>query len=228
MADNVNVRRGDKKALIDISFSVPRREITALLGPSGCGKTTLMRAIVGVQAHVEGELNVLGYPAGAPQLRHEIGYVTQAASVYTDLTAQENLNFFAGMTGASHRDVHNALAAVDLLDRKNQIVRSMSGGQRSRVSLAAALLARPKLLVLDEPTVGLDPLLRQSLWALFTDLAADGCTLLVSSHVLDEADHASHLLLMRDGKLLTESSPSELKQQTGCDSIEDAFLEVIK
>lgn len=227
-AADLRVVRNKRPVLQGVSFDVPAGRITGLLGPSGCGKSTLMRAIVGVQDGVSGTLDVLGNPAGHARNRARIGYVTQAASVYDDLTVRENLHFFASVLDARETDIDIALHAVDLHERGDQLVRDLSGGQRSRVSLAVALLRTPDLLVLDEPTVGLDPVLRRDLWHLFADLAADGATLLVSSHVMDEADHCDRLLLMRDGELLADSTPSRLKAETGCESIESAFLEIVR
>lgn len=227
-AADLRVVRNKRAVLQGLSFAVPAGRITGLLGPSGCGKSTLMRAIVGVQDEVSGTLDVLGNPAGHARNRARIGYVTQAASVYDDLTIRENLHFFASVLDARETDIDIALHAVDLHERGDQLVRDLSGGQRSRVSLAVALLRTPDLLVLDEPTVGLDPVLRRDLWHLFADLAADGATLLVSSHVMDEADHCDRLLLMRDGELLADSTPSRLKAETGCESIESAFLEIVR
>ena len=207
---------------------MPRGEITGLLGPSGCGKSTLMRAIVGVQIVESGTVEVLGSPAGAEELRQRVGYVTQAPSVYGDLSVRENLGFFARVLGAPASRVEEVVETVSLGAHVDQVVGSLSGGQRSRVSLGTALLAEPELLVLDEPTVGLDPVLRQELWATFGELAAAGATLLVSSHVMDEADRCDSLLLMRDGHLLATETPTELRQRTGQQNLEDAFLALIE
>jgi ABC-2 type transport system ATP-binding protein len=227
-ARGVSVNRGSREVLREISFSVRIGSITGLLGPSGSGKTTLMRAVVGVQRRVSGELRVLGQPAGSAGLRRRLGYVTQAPAVYDDLTVRENLAYFGDVVGAGPRDVDDVIDQVALGDAAAQAVRSLSGGQRSRVSLATALLGSPELLVLDEPTVGLDPVLRESLWSLFRSLAADGVTLLVSSHVMDEAGRCDDLLLLRDGRLLEQASPSALAQQTGTDDLERAFLRLIE
>ena len=173
--------------------------MTGLLGPSGSGKSTLIRAIVGVQRVAGGSVRVLGEPAGARQLRSRIGYMTQAPSVYGDLTVRENLRFFARVLGAGPDAVERAIEDVSLTGFGDRVVDRLSGGQRARVSLATALLGSPELLVLDEPTVGLDPVLRRDLWQLFHALATEGRTLLVSSHVMDEADRCDHLLLLREG-----------------------------
>ncbi|MEU0264615.1 heme ABC exporter ATP-binding protein CcmA [Nocardioides sp. NPDC006303] len=227
-ASGLRVVRGKREVLHGLDFSIRAGEVTGLLGPSGCGKTTLMRAMVGVQAKVTGTLTVLGRPAGSAALRPRIGYVTQAASVYDDLTVTENLRFFTRVLGAPMSSVSEAIETVDLVDHKDQVVRDLSGGQRSRVGLAAALLGSPDLLVLDEPTVGLDPVLREQLWGTFRDLAAAGAAVIVSSHVMDEADRCDRLLLMRDGAFLADGSPAEIKQKASADDIEHAFLTLVK
>lgn len=227
-ASGLRVVRGKNEVLHGLDFSIRAGEVTGLLGPSGCGKTTLMRALVGVQAKVTGTLTVLGSPAGSAALRPRIGYVTQADSVYADLTITENLRFFTRVLGAPMSSVTEAIETVDLVDQKDQVVRDLSGGQRSRVGLAAALLGSPDLLVLDEPTVGLDPVLREQLWGTFRDLAAAGAAVIVSSHVMDEADRCDRLLLMRDGAFLADGSPAEIKQKAGADDIEHAFLTLVK
>jgi ABC-2 type transport system ATP-binding protein len=226
--ERLDVRRGGKAVIRALSAALPAGEVAGLLGPSGCGKTTLIRAIVGVQKIAGGDVRVLGLPAGATALRPRVAYVTQAPSVYADLTVHENLRYFARVLGAPATEVGRALAAVDLADAGQQLVGTLSGGQRSRVSLAAALLGRPELLVLDEPTVGLDPVLRRDLWGLFHRLADDGATLLVSSHVMDEAARCDRLLLMRDGELVAATTPGELRERTGEDDMEAAFLRLIE
>jgi len=198
--------------------------VTGLLGPSGSGKSTLIRAIVGVQIVQGGEVVVLGRPAGSPELRSRVGYVTQAPSVYADLTVRENLRYFAQILRVPAERVEEVIAEVDLRPQAGQRVDRLSGGQRARVSLATALLNRPELLVLDEPTVGLDPVLRRDLWALFHSLAEGGSTLLVSSHVMDEADRCHSLLLLRGGELLASLTPDELRARTGERDLEAAFL----
>jgi ABC-2 type transport system ATP-binding protein len=198
--------------------------VTGLLGPSGSGKTTLMRSIVGVQLVDSGEVTVGGLPAGTPALRRRIGYVTQAPSVYTDLTVRENLRYFARIVGAPSGRIEETIETVALGGKAGQVVRTLSGGERSRVSLATALLGAPDVLVLDEPTVGLDPVLRRDLWRTFHELAEDGTTLLVSSHVLDEASRCDELLLLRDGRIVFTGTPDELLRRTDADNLEDAFL----
>jgi ABC-2 type transport system ATP-binding protein len=222
------VRRGGNEVLRDLSAEVPPGEVAGLLGPSGCGKTTLMRSVVGVQKIAGGTVRVLGEAAGSPGLRSRVGYVTQEPSVYADLTIAENLRYFARVLNAPVERVDEVLAAVDLARSGGRLVGTLSGGQRSRVSLAAALLGRPEVLVLDEPTVGLDPVLRRDLWNLFHRLADDGATLLVSSHVMDEAARCDSLLLMRDGELIARTTPDELRERTGEQEMEAAFLKLIE
>jgi ABC-2 type transport system ATP-binding protein len=224
----LRVVRGGRAVLRDIDVTVPAGTVTGLLGPSGCGKTTLMRAIVGVQRTASGTVTVLGRPAGSADLRHRIGYVTQAASVYDDLTVGENLRFFARVLGVGHERVDTCLAQVDLVGQTGQVVGRLSGGQRSRVSLAVALLGEPDLVVLDEPTVGLDPVLRQQLWGTFHDLADAGAAVFVSSHVMDEAERCDRLLLMRDGAIIADDTPDGLRARTGTKDIEGAFLAIVQ
>jgi ABC-2 type transport system ATP-binding protein len=224
----LRVARGGQRVLHGLGFGVARGRITGLLGPSGCGKTTLMRAIVGVQVVESGEVRVLGRPAGSPPVRRRVGYVTQLPAVYLDLSARENLRYFARVLGAPAARVGETLATVQLGDHADRPVRNLSGGQQARVSLATALLGEPDVLVLDEPTVGLDPVLRESLWSTFRTLAEDGATLLVSSHVMDEARRCDHLVLMREGRLLADSTPAELRERTGEQDMEQAFLRLIE
>ncbi|MGZ0150609.1 ABC transporter ATP-binding protein [Kribbella sp. WER1] len=225
---DVVVVRGEHEVLHGIGFDLRAGTVMGLLGPSGCGKTTLIRAIVGLQARVTGEVTVLGLPAGAPKLRGRVGYVTQEPSVYGDLTVTENLRFFAAVLGVPASDVTRAIETVDLVSHAGVRVDRLSGGQRSRVSLAVALLGSPELLVLDEPTVGLDPVLRRDLWQLFHRLADDGAALLVSSHVMDEASRCDRLLLMREGELLADETPDALLAAAGTTDIEQAFLTLIE
>jgi ABC-2 type transport system ATP-binding protein len=226
--EDLRVSRGGRAVLPGISFEVPAGRITGLLGPSGCGKSTLMRVIVGVQIVEAGRVEVLGEAAGTPPLRRRVGYVTQAPSVYGDLSVRENLEFFARVLGLPGERVDEVIATVSLEESVEREARNLSGGQRSRVSLASALLGEPELLVLDEPTVGLDPVLRRELWESFAALAARGKTLLVSSHVMDEAERCDELLLMRDGTLLATETPDGLRARTGKRSMDDAFLALIE
>jgi ABC-2 type transport system ATP-binding protein len=222
------VERGRRRVLRDLSFSVPPGQVTGLLGPSGSGKSTLMRAVVGVQRVRSGEVTVLGEPAGSAGLRTRVGYVTQAPSVYADLTVRENARYFAALYGRGAREADAAVADVGLADAAHQLVGDLSGGQRGRASLACALVGEPELLVLDEPTVGLDPVLRVELWARFAALAAAGTTLLVSSHVMDEAARCDRLLLLRDGALLDDTTPARLRADGRSEDLEQAFLTLVR
>ncbi len=226
--DRLVVERGGRAVLHGVSAAVPAGSVTGLLGPSGCGKTTLMRAVVGVQLVRSGEVRVLGAPAGTRALRSRIGYVTQAPSVYADLTALQNARYFAAVEGASAADADAAVQRVGLGDARHQLVGDMSGGQRSRASLACALVGSPDVLVLDEPTVGLDPVIRDELWTFFHELADAGATLLVSSHVMDEADRCDRLLLMREGRLVADDTPHAICAATGAHDLEQAFLTLIR
>lgn len=229
VADDLRVVRGKRTVLHGVSCVVPYGQVVGLLGPSGCGKTTLMRCVMGVQIVAAGSVTVLGLPAGHRELRHRIGYRTQAPSVYEDLSVEENLRYFTTVLGAPRGDVARVVDEVDLGTHRGQPVGRLSGGQQARVSLAVALLGSPELLVLDEPTIGLDPVLRDDLWRLFASLAADrGATLLVSSHVMDEAARCDSLLLLRDGELLAATTPRQLRERTGKDDLEAAFLALVR
>jgi ABC-2 type transport system ATP-binding protein len=224
----LTVRRGNKLVLDGISTQIAEGSLTALLGPSGGGKTTFLRAIVGVQRIQSGTVTVLGRRAGDAELRRSVGYVTQAPSVYLDLTVRENVRYFAALHGLPAGAGDEALADVGLAEAAGQLTAQLSGGQRSRVSLACALLGRPDLLVLDEPTVGLDPVIRQELWARFTDIAAGGTSILVSSHVMDEAARCDRLLLLRDGRLMGDDTPEAIRAEAGTEDLEEAFLRLIR
>lgn len=226
--EGLQVRRGRREVFDGLSLRIPRGQVIGLLGPSGCGKTTLMRAIVGVQRIRGGTVTVLGESAGSPKLRYRVAYDTQDASVYADLSVRENLRYFASVLGAPHGDVERVIAEVGLTDHAQQPVAALSGGQINRVSLAAALLGEPELVVLDEPTVGLDPVLRAELWSMFRRIADAGTTMLVSSHVMDEAQRCDRLLLMREGRIIADTTPHELLQTTGQSDAEAAFLALIE
>jgi len=222
------VVRGGNTVLDRLSFTVDAGSVTGLLGPSGSGKTTLLRVVVGVQKITSGTVTVLERPAGTPSLRHDIGYTTQSPSVYGDLSVADNVRYHATLHGRPAAAVDEAIIAVGLAGTAGRLVRTLSGGQLSRVSLACALVARPKVLLLDEPTVGLDPVLRRDLWALFAALAAEGSTLLVSSHVMDEASRCDRLLLLREGRLLADESPNGLRSSTGTHDLDEAFLRLVE
>ncbi len=224
---DATVKRDGLTILEKVSLELPASKVIGLLGPSGAGKTTLMRVLVGLQKVARGSATVLGMPAGSAALRKQIGYATQSLAVYPDLTVGENLGYFGSMAGAAGGRAAEVLRDVSLEAQAGQLVRTLSGGQRARVSLAVALLGRPQLLVLDEPTVGLDPVLRAQLWSQFHELAAAGTTLVVSSHVMDEAERCDELVLMREGRVIAQGTPGGIKKQTGTDSIEKAFIELI-
>lgn len=225
--EGLHVTRGLHEVFNGLTLSVPAGALIGLLGPSGCGKSTLMRAIVGVQKVTSGTITVLGSPAGHPGLRRRVGYTNQAATIYDDLTVRQNLGYFRSILGAPRSDIDRVIEETDLIDHAADLVGSLSGGQRSRASLAAALLGSPELLILDEPTVGLDPILRVELWSLFRRLCERGTTLLVSSHVMDEATRCDRLLLMRTGVILADETPNGLLEKTGTTTAEDAFLALI-
>lgn len=227
-AENLVITRNDKQILDKLYFAITPGKITGLIGPSGSGKTTLIRTIVGAQKITSGSLKVLDKPAGSKPLRREIGYVTQSPSVYGDLTVSQNLYYFAAILGKGAEDIQRVIKQVDLEGQTNQVVNSLSGGQHARVSLAVALLGDAKVLVLDEPTVGLDPLLREHLWDLFKSLAAEGRTLLISSHVMDEAEKCNDILLIRDGAILSFCSKADLLKKTGTKTVESAFLALVQ
>jgi len=226
--DSLVVERGRRRVLHGISCAVAAGSVTGLLGPSGSGKTTLIRAIVGVQVVKSGTVTVLGEAAGAPALRRTVGYVTQSPSVYADLSVRENARYFASLYGLGAADADRAIADVGLADAAGQLVGNLSGGQRSRASLGCAMIGAPRLLVLDEPTVGQDPVLRADLWAKFHALAAAGTTLLVSSHVMDEAGRCDRLLLIREGRLIGDDSPAAIRAAAGTEDLEEAFLRLIR
>jgi ABC-2 type transport system ATP-binding protein len=224
----LRVVRGDTIALHDVDVAIESGRVTGLLGPSGSGKSTLMRAIVGVQIVAGGEVEVLGSPAGSPELRSRVAYITQAPSVYGDLSVRENLRYFARILRVASGRVDETIATVGLQAEANRVVNTLSGGQRARASLATALLGEPDVLVLDEPTVGLDPVLRRDLWESFHQLAEAGAALLVSSHVMDEADRCDELVLLREGRILATGTPGEVRARTGAADLDSAFLELVE
>ncbi|ROT31181.1 ABC transporter ATP-binding protein [Micromonospora sp. HM5-17] len=222
------VNRGKRRVLHGISCTIPAGSVTGLLGPSGSGKTTLLRAVVGVQVVAGGSVTVLGEPAGSPRLRRRVGYLTQAPSVYADLTVRENARYFARLYGLGAAEADRVIRAVGLADAAGQLVGTLSGGQRSRASLACALVGRPELVILDEPTVGQDPVLRAELWETFREMAADGSTVVVSSHVMDEAARCDRLLLIREGRLIADDTLAGVRAAAGTDDLEAAFLHLVR
>jgi ABC-2 type transport system ATP-binding protein len=229
--DHLHVVRGGRTVIEDLTLRIPQGQVVGLLGPSGCGKSTLMRSIVGVQKVAGGTVTVVGEPAGSKQLRDRVGYLTQAPSIYPDLSIEENIAYFAQVVGTPRSgvaaEVARVLEMVSLTDHAKDRANALSGGQESRVSLAAALVGTPEVLILDEPTVGLDPVLRRDLWAIFRRLAADGVTLLVSSHVMDEAVRCDRLLLMRAGVILADDTLDGVLAATGAPDVEAAFLALV-
>ena len=222
------VRRGREEVLHGISATVEAGRVTGLLGPSGSGKTTLLRAIVGVQMVKSGEVTVLGQPAGAKSLRRRIGYVTQTPSVYADLTVRQNARYFGRLYGVRARAADEVIEKVGLQAQADQLAGTLSGGQHSRCSLACALVSDPELLVLDEPTVGQDPLLRDELWGQFRAVAETGTSLIVSSHVMDEANRCDRLLLLREGVIIADATPAAVKAEAGADDLDEAFLKLVR
>ena len=225
---NLCVKRQHDEILKSISFSAAPGELIGLLGPSGSGKSTLMRALLGVQAITSGSVQVLQSPPGSPSLRGQIGYMAQNSAIYVDLTVEENLRYFAGVLHQPSSEVTRVEEVVALTSFSNRLVSSLSGGERTRVSLGIALLGSPPVMILDEPTVGLDPMLRRDLWRTFEDLTATGATVMVSSHVLDEAARCARLLLLRNGSILFDNSPAQLLSVAGCTSYDSAFERLIE
>ena len=223
--DKVVKTFGTLRALDGITLRVRQGEIYGLLGPNGSGKTTLIRAIVGLVAPDSGTVTVLGHRMPDLNILGSIGYMTQAAALYPDISVEENLRFFAAISGADS-NVDEVLKVVELDQRRNSVVATLSGGMRQRCSLACALVHRPRLLLLDEPTVGVDPQLRVQFWEHFRQMAAAGTTIVVSSHVMDEAERCQRLGLIRFGKLLGEGTPNEVRAAAGTSNLEEAFLKL--
>ncbi len=224
---DLSVARSGVQVLRRVSFQIEPGTVVGLIGPSGSGKTTLIRSIVGLQKITDGDVEVLGLAAGSAPLRDRVGYMAQSPSVYEDLTVHQNVAYFTRTLGYPKSEVERVIHQVDLIKQRDQLVEKLSGGQRARVSLAIALIGRPALLALDEPTVGLDPVLRQNLWRLFRSLGEDGVTLIISSHVMDEAAHCDQLLLLRDGKLIANDTVRNIQKATGTHDVESAFLALV-
>jgi ABC-2 type transport system ATP-binding protein len=215
-------RFGQLAALDGVDLVVAPGQVYGLLGPNGAGKTTLIRCLVGLLRWDEGTVEILGRPMPDESVLGEVGYMTQAAALYGDITAEDNLRFFAAIHGTG--DVDEALRFVRLEDRRHSLVSTLSGGMQTRLSLACTIVHRPRLLLLDEPTVGVDPQLRAELWGGLRGMAAQGTTIIVSSHVMDEAERCDRLGLILDGRLLAEGSADELRSRAGAERLEDAFL----
>ena len=226
-AVKLRVDKAHGAILRELDFVIPAGAITGLIGPSGSGKTTLMRAIAGVQQITSGSLTVGDVNVGSKRLRPKIGYMAQTPAIYGDLTVRQNLGYFSKIVAADKQRVAECIAAVNLVDHQHKLVDQLSGGQRSRVSLAIAMLGNPDVLILDEPTVGLDPVLRRDLWQLFRRLADQGKTLIISSHVMDEAERCDNVLLLRDGRLLWNDTKQALLEVTKVSTVEAAFLDMV-
>ncbi len=223
--DRVTRRFGAFTALDGVTLQVRRGEIYGLLGPNGAGKTTLIRLIVGLLEAQSGTVTVLGRRMPDVGVLRKVGYMTQQAALYPAISVEENVRFFADINGAED-GVREVLELVQLYERRGSVVATLSGGMRQRCSLACALVHRPELLLLDEPTVGVDPQLRVQFWEDFRRMAAAGTTIVVSSHVMDEAERCQRLGLIQFGRLLAEGTPSEIRAQAGKQNLEDAFLEL--
>ena len=224
---NLNVTRGKREVLANFNLEINKGSVTGLLGPSGCGKTTLMRSIVGLQIIKSGDVQVLGRKAGSLEVRERLGYMSQSPAVYSDISVLANLKYFASISNTSSTRVNEVLDLIELSSHKDSLTGNLSNGQKARVSLGIALLPDPEVLVLDEPTVGLDPLLRERLWSVFGNLSSEGCTLLVSSHVMAEAEHCNSLVLMRDGEVIYHGSNEELLHKTEKNNTESAFITIV-
>jgi ABC-2 type transport system ATP-binding protein len=216
---------GPIRAVDDVTFDLAPGHIYGLLGPNGSGKTTLIRLLTGLAHATKGTAEVLGTSMPSRTTLGRIGYMTQSDGIYPALSAGENVRFFASMYGVASNDaVDEALSVVDLADRRDSLTGTLSGGQRRRLSLACAIVHRPPVLFLDEPTVGVDPLLRVQFWSYFRTLAEGGATIVVSSHVMDEADRCDELLFVRAGKVIARGSGAELRERSGTTDLEQAFL----
>lgn len=219
---------GGKTVLNNISLDIPRSEIFGLLGPSGAGKTTLVKMIAGIEQAQAGEIELLGTRMPKLEMMQQIGYMAQSDALYADLNAQENLEFFASLYGligtARRRRIAEVLSLVNLTDDRHKTIGQFSGGMKRRLSLAVSLLHSPQVLILDEPTVGIDPVLRQSIWRELDALSRQGTTILVTTHVMDEAYKCHRLGMIRDGQLIAAGTPAGLMEETGSESIEEAFL----
>jgi ABC-2 type transport system ATP-binding protein len=225
---DLTVIRGGKTILHEFDLEVKQGKILGLLGPSGSGKTTIMRSVVGLQKLTGGLIKVLGIPAGDKSLRTRISYSTQDASIYRDLTCKENVDYFAALQGQSNSSTDEILELVDLNKNRKQLAATLSGGERARLALATALVGKPEILILDEPTVGLDPLLRRDLWRLFHRFTDERKTLLVSSHMMEEADHCDELVLLREGAILANGTPRELRTRTGVENMDALFISLVE
>ena len=226
--NSINKYFGTKQVLKDVSFEVPFAAVYGLLGPSGCGKTTTVKIIAGILEAGSGEAFILGEKMPRLSMMNRIGYMAQSDALYPDLSAKENMEFFAALYGlkghAFKQRFDEVMALVNLSDDKNKAVGAYSGGMKRRLSLAMAILHKPPVLILDEPTVGIDPLLRKVIWDELYRLTKDGITILLTTHVMDEAEKCTHLSMMRAGLLIASGSPVEIQEGAGAANLEEAFL----
>jgi ABC-2 type transport system ATP-binding protein len=222
----VTVEKLGKKILDNISMELPGNKSIGLIGPSGSGKTTLIRALVGSQVITEGTAKIFGEKVGSASLRSRIGYMSQKSAVYGDITVKENLEYFASICGSSEQQVAEIMESMRLNLHRDKMASSLSGGEATRLSLGIALLGNPEILFLDEPTVGLDPSLRIELWKIFASLRNQGKTILITSHMMDEAERCDILILMRNGKIIFQGNAEQLKAKTQSESIEHAFIKL--
>jgi len=220
---------GSVRAVDGLNLSVKGGEIYGLLGPNGSGKTTLIRLILGLLKPSSGDISVLGQTMPDKSILSQVGYMTQSSALYDDLSVWENVAFFSEICGSmSRKQVDESVTLVGLQDKKDALIRTLSGGMKQRTSLACALAHQPKLLLLDEPTVGIDPQLRATFWTYFRQLASKGVTLIISSHVMDEAERCNRLGFLRQGKLLAEGSADALREKAETTTLEEAFLHFVK
>jgi ABC-2 type transport system ATP-binding protein len=223
--EGVSKSFGAIRAVERVVLRVAFGQTFGLLGPSGCGKTTLIRLILGLLTPAAGSVTVLGERMPTRRVMHDVGYMPQSPALYDDLTVAENVGFFANLYGLRSREpVERVVSLMELGERLRSPIHTLSGGMKRRVSMACALVHRPRLLLLDEPTVGLDPRLRANFWGYFRRLNEQGVTIIASTHVMDEAEHCHRLGLMREGRVLVEGTPSELRQNAGAATLEEAFL----
>ena len=217
-----------KQVLFDISLDINKGEIFGILGPSGCGQTTLIKIIDGILPASSGTVEVLGEKMPQLAMMSKIGYMAQGDALYTVMTAKENLEFFGEPYGLRGRvlseRIEKCLSLVDLADKKDMAAEKYSGGMKRRLSLAAALLHEPEILILDEPTVGIDPLLRQKIWKQLKRISEQGTTIILTTHVMDEAEKCDRLAMLRGGRLLAVDTPEKLQEMTDSASIEEAFI----
>ncbi|MCK8620228.1 MULTISPECIES: ABC transporter ATP-binding protein [Apilactobacillus] len=226
--NNLKKKYGQQIVLNDVSFEVDYGQIVGLIGPSGAGKSTIIKLTLGMEKADSGDSEVFGIHMPNRKILNKMGYMAQSDSLYSSLSARENLTFFAKMREVKKEDLASEIdrvsQIVDLKDQLDKKVDNFSGGMKRRLSLAIALLGNPQLLILDEPTVGIDPALRKNIWAELGKLRDNGCSILVTTHVMDEAELTDRVALLIDGNIIADDTPSNLKQQYDVDSIENVFM----